>query len=87
MDEHHEGEAPAGPSSAVRSRFWAGLNHASDRQSADRDDDQGSTSTRRTRAGPLPEHPSPPHVGTNGPDPRAPLRLASVVRADGRGTR
>lgn len=41
MDEHHEGEAPAGPSSAVRSRFWAGLNHASDRQSADRDDDQG----------------------------------------------
>ena len=29
MDEHHEGEAPAGPSSAVRSRFWAGLNHAS----------------------------------------------------------
>lgn len=30
MDEHHEGEAPAEISSAVRSRFWAGLNHASD---------------------------------------------------------
>lgn len=32
MDEHHEDEAPAGITSAVRSRFWAGLNHASDRQ-------------------------------------------------------
>lgn len=30
MDEHHEGEAPTAMSSAVRSRFWAGLNHASD---------------------------------------------------------
>lgn len=32
MDEQHEGEAPAEMSSAVRSRFWAGLNHASDQQ-------------------------------------------------------
>ena len=32
MDEHHDGEAPAGISSAVRSRFWAGLNHASDQR-------------------------------------------------------
>jgi len=30
MDVHHEGEPPAGISSAVRSRFWAGLNHASE---------------------------------------------------------
>lgn len=30
MDEHHEGGAPTEMSSAVRSRFWAGLNHASD---------------------------------------------------------
>lgn len=41
MDEHHEGEAPAEISSAVRSRFWAGLNHASDQQTHGQEPDVG----------------------------------------------
>lgn len=41
MDEHHEGEAPTEMSSAVRSRFWAGLNHASDHQADGQEPDVG----------------------------------------------
>jgi hypothetical protein len=41
MDEHHEGEAPTEMSSAVRSRFWAGLNHASGQQADGQEPDAG----------------------------------------------
>ena len=41
MDEHHEAEEPAEMSSAVRSRFWAGLNHASDHGADGQEPDVG----------------------------------------------
>ena len=42
MDEHQEGVAPTEMSSAVRSRFWAGLNHASDQEVDGQEPDAGA---------------------------------------------
>ena len=52
MDEHHEGEAPAGISSAVRSRFWAGLNHASDHTTEEQEPAVGEPEPGGTGAAP-----------------------------------
>jgi hypothetical protein len=51
MDEHHEGEAPTEMSSAVRSRFWAGLNHASDQQAHGQEPDVGEAEQGGTVGG------------------------------------